>query len=545
MERTIPVHIVAGFLGSGKTTALRRAIDAYQLRGLRPVVIMNELGDANLDGAALGAGGESVPTAEMLGGCICCTIRGDIALRLQELVAEYEPDAVFIETTGVANPMELMDAVTEASLYLPVTLESVATLVDAAFIAGESGKPTAKTMRLLRDQVRCATRIALNKTDRVSPEAAARAEAQVREWNPVAPLVRTAYGALPETWWFERGGAARVAGDDAAEGHVCGPSCGHEHGGHDHGGGAHGHHATHEHVSVYTRFFQAPVDSEAFEAFVKSLPDNVYRAKGVVTFTDTASRFLFQYAYKELDFIRIQPQGHVNDVAVFLGEQFAPESIEAGLAALERSAAVRAGLREAYDRHAEERDGGGIQDWKIAERDRFLAALRETKAETLLEIGAGPGRDSLFFAERGLRVTAVDLSPEMVRLCRDKGLDAREMDMAELDFPDGSFDAVYALNCLLHIPKAELGAVLREIRRVLKPGGLFYMGVYGGIDSEGVWEQDVYEPKRFFAMYEDDAMREAVGSVFEVAHFGVVKLAEGGRQPHFQSMFLRKSTNLW
>ena len=133
----------------------------------------------------------------------------------------------------------------------------------------------------------------------------------------------------------------------------------------------------------------------------------------------------------------------------------------------------------------------------------------------------------------------------MVRLCREKGLDARQMDMAELDFPDDCFDAVYALNCLLHIPKAELDSVLREIRRVLKPGGMFYMGVYGGVDSEGVWEQDVYEPKRFFAMYEDDDMREAVGRVFEVAYFGTVKMADGGRQPHFQSMILRKSTNLW
>jgi G3E family GTPase len=70
------------------------------------------------------------------------------------------------------------------------------------------------------------------------------------------------------------------------------------------------------------------VDSHAFEAFIRGLPEGVYRAKGVVTFTDTASRFLFQYAYREVDFTRIRPQGHVNDVAVFIGENFSKSEIQ-------------------------------------------------------------------------------------------------------------------------------------------------------------------------------------------------------------------------
>jgi SAM-dependent methyltransferase len=202
-------------------------------------------------------------------------------------------------------------------------------------------------------------------------------------------------------------------------------------------------------------------------------------------------------------------------------------------------------LRETYNRFAEERDTGALQDWKEIERNRFVGQLHQSGTSSLLEIGAGPGRDSLFFQEQGFRVTAVDLSPEMVRLCREKGLEAEEMDMAALRFPDASFDSVYALNCLLHIPKSELGAVLGEIRRVLAPGGLFYMGVYGGMDSEGVWEQDTYEPKRFFAMYEDTAMQEAVERVFETVYFGTVKVAASDRQPHFQSMILRRAANVW
>ncbi|PYI51244.1 class I SAM-dependent methyltransferase [Paenibacillus flagellatus] len=178
-----------------------------------------------------------------------------------------------------------------------------------------------------------------------------------------------------------------------------------------------------------------------------------------------------------------------------------------------------------------------IADWKIRERGRFLDMLRERNAETLLEIGSGPGRDGQFFQEQGLDVTCTDQSPEMVRLCREKGLKAEVRTFHELGFGDGSFDAVYGLNCLLHVPKRELKGALEEIRRVLKPGGLFYMGVYGGKDSEGVWENDTYEPKRFFAMYTDERLRQAVSDVFEVLYFETEYLGEGN--PHFQSLVLK------
>jgi SAM-dependent methyltransferase len=73
-----------------------------------------------------------------------------------------------------------------------------------------------------------------------------------------------------------------------------------------------------------------------------------------------------------------------------------------------------------------------------------------------LEIGAGTGNDGLYFQNNGLDVTCTDLSPDMVNLCREKGLKAYVMDFLSLDFPPGSFDAIYALNCLLHVPTREL-----------------------------------------------------------------------------------------
>ncbi|CAM3763890.1 class I SAM-dependent methyltransferase [Cohnella lubricantis] len=197
-------------------------------------------------------------------------------------------------------------------------------------------------------------------------------------------------------------------------------------------------------------------------------------------------------------------------------------------------------LKQAYNNHAEHRDRSGIEPWKWEERERFLLQAKQEGRESVLEIGAGPGRDSLYLQSQGLDVTSTDLSEEMIRLCREKGLRARVMDFYELDFPDASFDAVFALNCLLHVPKAKLDGVLREIRRVLKPNGLFFCGVYGGEESEGIWEKDDYEPKRFFAMYEDEAIQRIAQGQFGLEDFHTVEMGPG--RPHFQSMLLRKTS---
>jgi SAM-dependent methyltransferase len=199
----------------------------------------------------------------------------------------------------------------------------------------------------------------------------------------------------------------------------------------------------------------------------------------------------------------------------------------------------RANLILSYNRQAENRNKGGMEDWKIAERGAFLRLLKSEQKESLLEIGAGHGRDSKFFQENGLQVTCIDLSPEMVRLCQQKGLNAHVMDMIDLDFPDDSFDALYSLNSLLHLPKAELPIVLKNIRRVLKPDGLFFLGVYGGYDFEGISEKDSYDPKRYFSFYSDEKLEQIVRQSFELLSFK--QIVSGDGDLHFQSFTLRKS----
>ena len=200
-------------------------------------------------------------------------------------------------------------------------------------------------------------------------------------------------------------------------------------------------------------------------------------------------------------------------------------------------------LRAAYDASVAIRDSAVPEAWRLAEREAFLHLLRAEGKSTLLEVGAGAGQDSLYFQEQGLEVTCVDLSPGLVEACRQKGLRAFERDFLHLGFPPASFDAVFAINCLLHVPKRELPAVLEAIRLVLKPGGLFFLGLWGGVDSEHIWEGDTYEPKRFFSLHTDDDLRAAVRPYFAEldAEIGFRTLQVGPNpQHHFQRLLLRR-----
>ena len=200
---------------------------------------------------------------------------------------------------------------------------------------------------------------------------------------------------------------------------------------------------------------------------------------------------------------------------------------------------VRDDLRRAYDGAADRRDRMDKQPWKLAERAQFLRRLQQANCTRMLEIGAGTGQDSVFFASHGLDVVATDMSPAMVARCQAKGLDARVMDFSQLDFPAESFDAVHAMNCLLHVPNAELPAVLASIARVLRPGGLLFLGVYGDSEKaeEGPAEADDHVPARFYSWRTDDQIVRFASESFDIIDFHV---AQEDTQQRFQSLTLRR-----
>lgn len=196
-------------------------------------------------------------------------------------------------------------------------------------------------------------------------------------------------------------------------------------------------------------------------------------------------------------------------------------------------------LQSAYDRAAPEREAKEKARWKELQRDRFRKAMDAEGFQLLLELGAGTGADAEFFQTQGFRVVCGDLSLINARYCKTKGLQACVLDLSRPCFQPESFESVYSMNCLLHVPKVLLPSALSSIHRVLVPNGLFYMGQYGGNSFEGVVQEDHYHPKRFYSLHSDAELVDLVSAVFDVLEFQRILLPD---EPdyHYQALLLRR-----
>lgn len=199
---------------------------------------------------------------------------------------------------------------------------------------------------------------------------------------------------------------------------------------------------------------------------------------------------------------------------------------------------VRAIIKESYDNSIKFRDKSEIVDWKIKEMNKVLNAIND-RGLKVLDLGAGSGIYANYFKNHGLDVTCIDLSESMVNLCKEKRLKAFQMDFYDLEFDDNSFDIVWSLNTLLHVPKNDIGKIFNNIKRVLKPDGVFYMGVYGGKNFEGIWEEDFYKPKRFFSFYVDSDMKRLLDKYFNSYMFESFDV--GGNRENFQSIIIKNT----
>jgi len=146
--------------------------------------------------------------------------------------------------------------------------------------------------------------------------------------------------------------------------------------------------------------------------------------------------------------------------------------------------------------------------------DFFISNL---KGKRVLDVGSGPGRDAKYFASHGLNVAGIDLSQKLITLAAKNVPAARfiKMDMRKLEFPESTFDGIWACASFLHIPKKEASSTLLEFRRVLRPGGLLFIAVKEGA-GEG-WMEKEGRP-RFFALYTEDEL----GGLIESCGFRIL-----------------------
>lgn len=151
----------------------------------------------------------------------------------------------------------------------------------------------------------------------------------------------------------------------------------------------------------------------------------------------------------------------------------------------------------------------------IAEvRDMADVFLLNLNGKKILDIGCGPGRDARYFSEKGLDVTGIDLAKNFVVIASKNAPHAKiiQMDMRYLDFPENTFDGIWASASLLHIPKSEAKATLGGFARVIKPGGTLFISVKEG-NGEGFVETPEYpNHKRYFAFWNAEEFKKLLES---------------------------------
>lgn len=173
---------------------------------------------------------------------------------------------------------------------------------------------------------------------------------------------------------------------------------------------------------------------------------------------------------------------------------------------------------DSYNKHAKKYDEDTIDFWDRFPRT-FLNKFIEVSSGKVLDIGSGPGRDGLLLKQAGLDVVCIDASEEMVRMSTERGLESIVGDLVSLPFGDSTFDAVWAYTSLLHIHKSEIGNSLKEIKRVLKPGGTFGLGMMEGDGEEYKVTSKVSEP-RLFSYYSKAELEDLLRQFgFEVLYF--------------------------
>jgi SAM-dependent methyltransferase len=198
---------------------------------------------------------------------------------------------------------------------------------------------------------------------------------------------------------------------------------------------------------------------------------------------------------------------------------------------------MKINLKKYYNQEAELRNLSEKQDWKKHQRNKFYNYIKSENKISLLEIGAGTGSDSRYFMDCGLSVVAIDISSEMVKLCKEKNIEAYELDFYNISNLNKKFDCIWSMNSLLHVPKADLPQVLKEINLALDEKGLFYIGVYGGVDTESEFINEVTDAPRFFSYYSEGRIKEVLSDFFDIIDFEQIDV---GRNIDFQAVIMRK-----
>ncbi|MBD2418329.1 GTP-binding protein [Anabaena cylindrica FACHB-243] len=291
-KQGMPVTIITGFLGSGKTTLLNQILQNKQ--DLKVAVLVNEFGDINIDSQLLVSVDQDM--VELSNGCICCTINdGLVDAVYRVLEREERIDYLVIETTGVADPLPIILTFLGTELRDLTNVDSILTVVDAETFNEKHFESEAALQQITYGDI-----ILLNKTDLVTPDKLQEVEHFIHDVKNGARILHTQYGevALPLILGVGLTPKDVYISGDKEDTHA---SEHHHHDHEHHKNHDHHHHEHHSHHLENDGFvsisFQSdrPFDVNKFEDFLtEEMPQDVFRAKGILWFSDSDLRHIFQ-----------------------------------------------------------------------------------------------------------------------------------------------------------------------------------------------------------------------------------------------------------
>lgn len=324
-----PVIVISGFLGSGKTTLLLELIQEMHRRKLKPAILMNELGKADVDGMILSQTAGDIPLEKLFDGCICCSKKSEISGSIQGLLA-LAPDVILVELTGVANPEEVVDAMAEPDLLDKVMLHNIVTVIDAEHVLEYNSifASDKQLVHTLRRQLDVADVIVVNKQDLVSDHHLSKVERLVRKHNEQAAIFYAVQAKIELESVLRGLTPLRLKAKASSPFKVISaPHQSSEHQGrsgsqHGHGDGqkhrhdyshGHGHSHDHNHDHEHRSFSRVqtiyiPISSESpfslkkLEKLLKNQGSHVLRVKGYVSLSGAshAEASLIQFSGKQL-----------------------------------------------------------------------------------------------------------------------------------------------------------------------------------------------------------------------------------------------------
>ena len=330
----VRINLLFGFLGSGKTTLVRRILS--ERGGERPMaVIVNEFGEVGVDGEVIA--GNNVNLVELTSGCLCCTLRGSLMSAVEELREKAAVEQIVVEATGVASPGDMLEDLNDSKLAGELDVGPLVTVIDAPKFT----RLQEMLGEFYEEQVENADVLVLNKIDLATQEELDQARAAVREINPDAVLLFAERGDTDLALLLDGPESELLAQMKAdAGGH---PHHGHEHGddhthGHEHHDDRddHGNDYGHAHAHAPAESFVMDAPGEFSRAGLAgafaSMPGNVWRSKGFLTVDGDPSLLQFTMGQLEISSAPARDRPYL----VVIGQDLDRPAVESAVLAARR-----------------------------------------------------------------------------------------------------------------------------------------------------------------------------------------------------------------